>query len=176
MIFAFNYCFLSVFFSLMSDAMDVVWWCQISEYQIIEISENVCNLKKQEADWILKIDIVEQGDRLEVRIMPVFFSLLLILWLSASSLPYITSFWWIRLMVYNFEVLMMGTKFIFFTYFWKVFHLIFTYVQLVEQDSEGQCNSECKTIERACQDVSFPTYYVHLVLVMMHTSTEFMNA
>ncbi|KAK4342463.1 hypothetical protein RND71_038279 [Anisodus tanguticus] len=62
---------------------------KILEYQIIEISENVCNLKKQEADWILKIDIVEQGDRLE----------------------------------------------------------------LVEQDSEGQCNSECKTIERACQDV-----------------------
>ncbi|KAJ0881905.1 hypothetical protein HanRHA438_Chr10g0479261 [Helianthus annuus] len=42
-----------------------------------------------EADWILKIDIVEQGDRLE----------------------------------------------------------------LVEQDSEGQCGSECKTIERACQEV-----------------------
>uniref|UniRef100_A0A5B7A235 Saposin B-type domain-containing protein n=2 Tax=Davidia involucrata TaxID=16924 RepID=A0A5B7A235_DAVIN len=62
---------------------------KISEYQIIEISENVCNLKKQEADWILKIDIVEQGDRLE----------------------------------------------------------------LLEQDSEGQCNSECKTIERACQEV-----------------------
>lgn len=41
---------------------------QISEYEIIEISENVCNLKKQEADWILKIDIVEQGDRLEVTI------------------------------------------------------------------------------------------------------------
>ncbi|KAL2507373.1 uncharacterized protein Fot_31020 [Forsythia ovata] len=62
---------------------------KVSEYQIIEIAENVCNLKKQEADWILKIDIVEQGDRLE----------------------------------------------------------------LVEQDSEGQCNSECKTIERACQEV-----------------------
>ncbi|KAL6523605.1 hypothetical protein OROGR_017208 [Orobanche gracilis] len=62
---------------------------KISEYQIIEITENVCNLKKQEADWILKIDIVEQGDNLE----------------------------------------------------------------LVEQDSEGQCNSECKTIERACQEV-----------------------
>ncbi|CAA3022201.1 nucleophosmin isoform X1 [Olea europaea subsp. europaea] len=61
----------------------------ISEYQIIEIAENVCNLKKQEADWILKIDIVEQGDRLE----------------------------------------------------------------LVEQVSEGQCGSECKTIERACQEV-----------------------
>lgn len=40
---------------------------QISEYEIIELSENVCNLKKQEADWILKIDIVEQGDKLEVR-------------------------------------------------------------------------------------------------------------
>ncbi|XP_059634856.1 uncharacterized protein LOC132277126 [Cornus florida] len=62
---------------------------KISEYEIIEIAENICNLKKQEADWILKIDIVEQGDRLE----------------------------------------------------------------LVEQDSEGQCNSECKTIERACQEV-----------------------
>ncbi|KAK6151912.1 hypothetical protein DH2020_014547 [Rehmannia glutinosa] len=62
---------------------------KISEYQIIEIAENVCNLKKQEADWILKIDIVEKGDKLE----------------------------------------------------------------LVEQESEGQCNSECKTIERACQEV-----------------------
>ncbi|KAI3711580.1 hypothetical protein L1987_70119 [Smallanthus sonchifolius] len=62
---------------------------KISEYDVIEISENVCNLKKHEADWILKIDIVEQGDILE----------------------------------------------------------------LVEQDSEGQCGSECKTIERACQEV-----------------------
>ncbi|XP_076911599.1 uncharacterized protein LOC143569617 [Bidens hawaiensis] len=62
---------------------------QISEYDVIEISENVCNLKKQEADWILKIGIVEQSDRLE----------------------------------------------------------------LVEQDSAGQCGSECKTIERACQEV-----------------------
>ncbi|XP_017240261.1 uncharacterized protein LOC108213041 [Daucus carota subsp. sativus] len=62
---------------------------KISEYEIIEIAENVCNLKKQEADWILKIDIVEEGDRLE----------------------------------------------------------------LVEYDSEGQCNSECKTIERACQEI-----------------------
>lgn len=62
---------------------------KISEFEIIEISENVCNLKKEEADWILRIDIVEQGDKLK----------------------------------------------------------------LVEQDSEGQCNSECKTIERACQEV-----------------------
>ncbi|KAF7819719.1 Pollen-specific protein SF21 [Senna tora] len=62
---------------------------KISEYQIIEIAENVCNLKKVEADWILQIDIVENEDRLE----------------------------------------------------------------LVEQDSEGQCNSECKTIEQACQEV-----------------------
>ncbi|XP_022960850.1 uncharacterized protein LOC111461534 [Cucurbita moschata] len=62
---------------------------KISEYQIIEIAENVCNLKKAEADWILQIDIVEQGDKLE----------------------------------------------------------------LVEQNTEGQCNSECKTIERTCQEV-----------------------
>lgn len=62
---------------------------KISEYQIIEISENVCNLKKQEADWILKMDIVEKGDKLE----------------------------------------------------------------LVEQEAEGQCNSKCKTIELACQEV-----------------------
>lgn len=40
---------------------------QISEFEIIGIAENVCNLKKEEADWILKIDIVEQGDKLVVR-------------------------------------------------------------------------------------------------------------
>lgn len=40
---------------------------QISEFEIIEITENVCNLKKEEADWVLKIDIVEQGDKLVVR-------------------------------------------------------------------------------------------------------------
>ncbi|XP_047330908.1 uncharacterized protein LOC124934422 [Impatiens glandulifera] len=62
---------------------------KVSEYEIIELVENVCNLKKMEADWILKIDIVEQGDKLE----------------------------------------------------------------LIEQDSEGQCNSKCKTIERACHEV-----------------------
>lgn len=47
---------------------------QVSEYQIIEIAENVCNLKKKEADWILKIDIVERGDRLEVK--KIYFELL----------------------------------------------------------------------------------------------------
>ena len=42
---------------------------RISEYQIIEITENVCNLKKSEADWILLIDIMEQGNKLKVRII-----------------------------------------------------------------------------------------------------------
>ncbi|RAL45642.1 hypothetical protein DM860_009506 [Cuscuta australis] len=37
---------------------------KISEFEIIEISESLCNLEKQEAHWILKIDIVEQGDEL----------------------------------------------------------------------------------------------------------------
>ena len=40
---------------------------------MIDIAENVCNLKKQEADWILKIDIVEEGDRLEVRMVNLGF-------------------------------------------------------------------------------------------------------
>ncbi|RWR73587.1 Saposin B [Cinnamomum micranthum f. kanehirae] len=62
---------------------------KISEFQIIEIAESVCNLKKEEGEWIPRIDIVEKGDALE----------------------------------------------------------------LIEQDTEGQCNSECKTIERACQEV-----------------------
>ncbi|CAL9193370.1 unnamed protein product [Musa hybrid cultivar] len=61
----------------------------VSEFQIIEIAENICNLKKEEADWILQIDVVEKGDKLE----------------------------------------------------------------LVEQGIEGQCNSECKTIEHACQEI-----------------------
>lgn len=59
-------------------ALNLIWWfccvvvClggQISEYQIIEITENVCNLKKAEADWILLIDIVEQGNKLKVSII-----------------------------------------------------------------------------------------------------------
>ncbi|KAG1335370.1 hypothetical protein COCNU_03G014890 [Cocos nucifera] len=41
---------------------------KVSEFEIIEIAENVCNLKKQQADWILQIDIVEKGDKLEDRI------------------------------------------------------------------------------------------------------------
>jgi len=39
---------------------------QVPEIEIIDIAENVCNLKKQEADWMLRIDIVEKGDKLEV--------------------------------------------------------------------------------------------------------------
>ncbi|XP_042465664.1 uncharacterized protein LOC122048124 [Zingiber officinale] len=62
---------------------------KVSELQIIEIAENICNLKKEESDWILQIDLVEKGDKLE----------------------------------------------------------------LIEQGVEGLCNSECKTIERACQEI-----------------------
>ncbi|KAM0845855.1 hypothetical protein ACQ4PT_056089 [Festuca glaucescens] len=39
---------------------------KVPEIEIIDIAENVCNLKKQEADWMLRIDIVEKGDKLEV--------------------------------------------------------------------------------------------------------------
>ncbi|PPD98018.1 hypothetical protein GOBAR_DD04957 [Gossypium barbadense] len=85
---------------------------KISEYQIIEIAENVCNLKKEEADWILKIDIVEQGDKLEK---------------SAKYRPYLS-------MPYN---LIVSNP---------------SMVMLVEQNAEGICNTECKTIERTCQE------------------------
>lgn len=62
---------------------------QLSEYQIIEVAENICNLKRIEGDWLLHQDIVEQGDKLV----------------------------------------------------------------LLEQEDEGECNTECKTIEKACQEV-----------------------
>ncbi|KAH7284251.1 hypothetical protein KP509_34G045100 [Ceratopteris richardii] len=62
---------------------------QVSEYQIIELVENICNLKKFEADWILHEDIVEQGDKLV----------------------------------------------------------------LVYHEEEGECKTECKTIEKTCQEV-----------------------
>ncbi|KAG6492163.1 hypothetical protein ZIOFF_047113 [Zingiber officinale] len=39
---------------------------EISGFQIIEIAENICNLKKDESDWILQIDLVEKGYKLEV--------------------------------------------------------------------------------------------------------------
>lgn len=41
---------------------------QISEYEVIELTENLCNLKKEEGDWIFRIDIVEKGDVLVVGI------------------------------------------------------------------------------------------------------------
>lgn len=46
----------------------------------------------------------------------------------------------------------------------NVSYFSFAFVQLVEQDSEGQCNSECKTIERACQDVRFSESFLPLLL------------
>jgi hypothetical protein len=80
----------------------------VPEIEIIEIAENVCNLKKQEADWMLKIDIVEKGDKLE----------------------------------------------------------------LVEQDEEGHCNAECKTIERACQEVKINAYLIGVSLLLLNTITH----
>jgi hypothetical protein len=45
----------------------------VPEIEIIDIAENVCNLKKQEADWMLRIDIVEKGDKLEVNWVSLVF-------------------------------------------------------------------------------------------------------
>jgi hypothetical protein len=39
---------------------------QLTEFQIIETAENICNMKREEGDWILWLDIVEQGDKLKV--------------------------------------------------------------------------------------------------------------
>lgn len=33
------------------------------EFEIIDVVENICNMKKEESDWILKFDIVEKGDK-----------------------------------------------------------------------------------------------------------------
>lgn len=45
--------------------------------------------------------------------------------------------------------------------------------QLVEQDSEGQCNSECKTIEQACQEVWHSSYLILNVFVFpIHLEME----
>lgn len=38
-------------------------------------------------------------------------------------------------------------------------------LQLVDQEDEGQCNSECKTIERACQEVKFYCLFKHYIVV-----------
>ncbi|CAM6127275.1 unnamed protein product [Calypogeia fissa] len=62
---------------------------KLTELEIIDLTENICNIKKEEADWLMYLDIVEDGPRLK----------------------------------------------------------------LVEQEEEGECNSECKTIERACEEV-----------------------
>lgn len=45
---------------------------KVTEFDIIELAENVCNLKKEEGDWILKIDIVENGKKLEPSIRSLY--------------------------------------------------------------------------------------------------------
>ncbi|OAE21090.1 hypothetical protein AXG93_3661s1150 [Marchantia polymorpha subsp. ruderalis] len=62
---------------------------KLTELDIINLAENICNLKKEEADWLMFFDLVEEGDKLK----------------------------------------------------------------LVEQAEEGECNTECRTLERACQEV-----------------------
>ncbi|KAL2641247.1 hypothetical protein R1flu_008834 [Riccia fluitans] len=62
---------------------------KLTELDLINLAENICNIKKEEADWLMFLDIVEDGDKLK----------------------------------------------------------------LVEQKEEGECNTECRTIERACQEV-----------------------
>ncbi|KAG6555335.1 hypothetical protein Mapa_003378 [Marchantia paleacea] len=62
---------------------------KLTELDVIILTENICNLKKEEADWLMFFDIVEKGDKL----------------------------------------------------------------QLVEHEEEGECNTECRTLERACQEV-----------------------
>ncbi|KAL3698895.1 hypothetical protein R1sor_012971 [Riccia sorocarpa] len=62
---------------------------KLTELDLINVAENICNIKKEEADWLMFLDIVEDGDKLK----------------------------------------------------------------LVEQKEEGECNTECRTIERACQEV-----------------------
>ncbi|KAJ7558139.1 hypothetical protein O6H91_04G025900 [Diphasiastrum complanatum] len=39
---------------------------KLTELQIIDVAENICNLKREEGDWILRLDIVEEGDALKL--------------------------------------------------------------------------------------------------------------
>ena len=77
---------LQFFIILVGDLLGFFFFLwQITEYQIIEIVENICNLKKEEADWILKIDIVEQGDKLEVMqsfFLGLFLVIILKMWIQ----------------------------------------------------------------------------------------------
>ena len=50
----------------------IVMFLQLTEYQIIELAENICNLKKSEGDWILHQDIVEEGNKLVVHFLYIY--------------------------------------------------------------------------------------------------------
>lgn len=39
---------------------------QITELHIIGITENICNMMREQSDWIMRLDIVEKEDKLEV--------------------------------------------------------------------------------------------------------------
>jgi hypothetical protein len=41
------------------------------------------------------------------------------------------------------------------------------YWQLVEQVDEGECGVECKTIEKACQEVSFSSFIDLMIIILI---------
>ncbi|GBG70731.1 hypothetical protein CBR_g8029 [Chara braunii] len=62
---------------------------KLTEYEIIELAERICQIDRVEGEWITKLDMVQDGDR----------------------------------------------------------------IKLVEQEEPGVCNSECRTIQKACEEV-----------------------
>lgn len=46
-----------------------MWWPQISEADVLERLERMCNPDQNEGDWITMYDIVEQGTNLQLKDM-----------------------------------------------------------------------------------------------------------
>lgn len=74
---------------------------QLTELDIINLAENICNLKKEEADWLMFFDLVEEGDKLKVSWMAGFWiSLSHEFWIhSLNTMQLVKSCWqfWVHL-------------------------------------------------------------------------------
>ena len=116
-----------------SSAFDVpfVLRGQLSELKIIELTELICDADKNEGDWIQWLDIVESGSQLKV--------------CSHTGVHKVDS-----QHTYCISTQALG---------WPdgpLDHLTvvsLSLLQIKEYGYPGNCQTECKTIEKACQEV-----------------------
>lgn len=120
----------------------------VGELQIIELTEKICDRKTAEGEWILHTDMEEDGDKIKVS-----------WWEGLICCPplcpfprHLCALPRPRICV-ALHVLLPVQMLTASCCLWLAAVVV---LQLTEYDFAGECASECRTIQRACEDVSSP--------------------